>query len=262
LDCRQIDTTQLYGWPPPIFACRLYAFSRSKCGRYSRMPYRPHRLEPNYPGPEVATTPSPAPPVVVECWCGMVERMDRLALDRFTRDIWRRFDHRDLEPLSGRSSAGGACLRCNSAGSGPRATPRSAGDRAREKAWGSVASRYDCPIIVLLYARAIERVMRTIAHADTAVRGAISGYCFVASSFAKVRVVRGEVRGGDLAHHRSVHQGFRRQLPEPREESRPRTDPLGRTRQAVRSGTGVANRGPAPSRPPALPFPRAVSPSN
>ena len=25
--------------------------------------------------------------------------MDRLTLDRFTRDIWRRFDHRDLEPL-------------------------------------------------------------------------------------------------------------------------------------------------------------------
>jgi hypothetical protein len=29
----------------------------------------------------------------------MVERMDRRALDRFTRDIWKRFDHRDLEPL-------------------------------------------------------------------------------------------------------------------------------------------------------------------
>ena len=26
--------------------------------------YKPHRLEPNYPGPEVVTTPSPAPPVV------------------------------------------------------------------------------------------------------------------------------------------------------------------------------------------------------
>jgi hypothetical protein len=29
----------------------------------------------------------------------MVERMDRRALDRFTRDISKRFDHRDLEPL-------------------------------------------------------------------------------------------------------------------------------------------------------------------
>ena len=29
----------------------------------------------------------------------MVERIDRLTLDRFTRDIWKRFDHRDLEPL-------------------------------------------------------------------------------------------------------------------------------------------------------------------
>ena len=47
----------------------------------------------------VVTTPSPAPPVVVECWCGLVERTDRRALDRFTRDIWKRFDHRDLEPL-------------------------------------------------------------------------------------------------------------------------------------------------------------------
>jgi hypothetical protein len=42
---------------------------------------------------------SPAPAVVVERWCGLGERMDRRALDQFTRDIWRRFDHRDLEPL-------------------------------------------------------------------------------------------------------------------------------------------------------------------
>jgi len=63
------------------------------------MPYRPHRLEPNYPGPEVVTTPSPAPAVVVECWCGMVERMDRVRLDKFTREIWRKFDPKDLEPL-------------------------------------------------------------------------------------------------------------------------------------------------------------------
>jgi hypothetical protein len=42
---------------------------------------------------------SPAPAVVVEWWCGLVERMDRRELDRFTIDIWRRFDHRDLEPL-------------------------------------------------------------------------------------------------------------------------------------------------------------------
>ena len=30
------------------------------------MAYKPHRLEPNYPGPEVVTSLSPAPPVVVE----------------------------------------------------------------------------------------------------------------------------------------------------------------------------------------------------
>ena len=63
------------------------------------MPYRPHRLEPAYPGPEVVTTPSPAPPVIVAAWCIGVERMNRHSLDRFTRDIWKRFDHRDLEPL-------------------------------------------------------------------------------------------------------------------------------------------------------------------
>jgi hypothetical protein len=42
---------------------------------------------------------SSAPLVVVQCWCGLVARMDRKTLDRFTRDIWRRFDDRDLEPL-------------------------------------------------------------------------------------------------------------------------------------------------------------------
>ena len=62
------------------------------------MPYRPHRLEPNSAGPEVVTTKSPAPAVVVECWCGMVERMIRLTLDRFTRDIWKRFNPRISSP--------------------------------------------------------------------------------------------------------------------------------------------------------------------
>ena len=63
------------------------------------LPYRPHRLEPNYPGPEVVTTKSPAPPVVVECWCLLVETMDRVRLDRFTRETWRKFHAKDLEPL-------------------------------------------------------------------------------------------------------------------------------------------------------------------
>ena len=63
------------------------------------MGYKQHRREVNYPGPEVVTSPSPAPRVVVEVWCGLVERMDRRALDRFTREIWRRFDHRELELL-------------------------------------------------------------------------------------------------------------------------------------------------------------------
>jgi len=63
------------------------------------MPYRPHRLEANYPGPEVVTTTSPAPRVVVECWCLMVERMGRVRLDKFTRETWKKFDAKDLEPL-------------------------------------------------------------------------------------------------------------------------------------------------------------------
>jgi hypothetical protein len=79
------------------------------------MPYRPHRLEPNYPGPEVVTSPSPAPPVIVAAWCIGVERMNRRSLDRFTRDIWKRFDHRDLGRSGERSSAGAGSSRCSSA---------------------------------------------------------------------------------------------------------------------------------------------------
>ena len=37
--------------------------------------------------------------MVVEAWCIGVERMNLRTLDRFTRDTWKRFDHRDLEPL-------------------------------------------------------------------------------------------------------------------------------------------------------------------
>jgi hypothetical protein len=67
------------------------------------MSYRPHRLPAEYrpaPGPETPNAAkSPAPAVVVECWCGLVSTMQRPALDRFTRDIWRRFDEGELEPL-------------------------------------------------------------------------------------------------------------------------------------------------------------------
>ena len=37
--------------------------------------------------------------MVVEAWSFGVERMNRKTLDRFTRDIRKPFDHRDLEPL-------------------------------------------------------------------------------------------------------------------------------------------------------------------
>jgi len=77
-------------------AYRHYSLARLR--NHFTMPYRPHRLEPNYPGPEVVTTKSPAPPVVVECWCLMVEK-DRVRLDKFTREMWKKFDARDLEPL-------------------------------------------------------------------------------------------------------------------------------------------------------------------
>ena len=52
---------------------------------------------PTLPAPNAVKSSAPA--VVVACWCGLVERMDRPTLDRFTRDIWRRFDNGDLEPL-------------------------------------------------------------------------------------------------------------------------------------------------------------------
>ena len=62
---------------------------------------------PIFPEPN-ADFKSSAPAVVVQCWCGLIENMDRPALDRFTRDIWRRFDHRDLESLKPRFSRGDA----------------------------------------------------------------------------------------------------------------------------------------------------------
>jgi hypothetical protein len=37
--------------------------------------------------------------VVVQVWVGMVARMDLRTLNRFTRDIWARFEDRDLAPL-------------------------------------------------------------------------------------------------------------------------------------------------------------------
>ena len=48
-------------------------------------------------GPNAAK--SPAPDVVVQVWVGMVARMDLRTLNRFTRDIWARFEDRDLAPL-------------------------------------------------------------------------------------------------------------------------------------------------------------------
>ena len=63
------------------------------------MAYKPHRLEPNYPGAEIVTSKSPASPVVVECWCLIVATMNRVRLDTFTRETWRKFDAKDLEPL-------------------------------------------------------------------------------------------------------------------------------------------------------------------
>jgi len=63
------------------------------------MPYRQHRLEPNYPGSEVVTLKSAAPPVVVKCWWLMVSTMDRVRLERFTRETRLKFDAKHLETL-------------------------------------------------------------------------------------------------------------------------------------------------------------------
>ena len=49
--------------------------------------------------PEPNAFKSPPPAVVVQCWCRLVEGMDRPALDRFTKSIWLRFDEQGLEPL-------------------------------------------------------------------------------------------------------------------------------------------------------------------
>jgi len=49
--------------------------------------------------PEPNAQKSPAPPVDVECWCLMVETMNRVRLDGVTRETWRKFDAKDLEPL-------------------------------------------------------------------------------------------------------------------------------------------------------------------
>ena len=51
---------------------------------------------PTLPAPNALKFRSSAPAVVVQCWCGLVERMGRTNLDRFTRDIWKRFEERDL----------------------------------------------------------------------------------------------------------------------------------------------------------------------
>ena len=50
--------------------------------------------------PEPNAYKSPAPDVIVQVWVGMAERMDRRTLNRFTKDVWKRFDgDRNLAPL-------------------------------------------------------------------------------------------------------------------------------------------------------------------
>jgi hypothetical protein len=49
--------------------------------------------------PEPNAVKSPAPAVVVECWCLMVRTINRSALDKFTRETWKKFDAKDLEPV-------------------------------------------------------------------------------------------------------------------------------------------------------------------
>ena len=53
--------------------------------------------QPTIPAPNAFK--SPAPSMVVETRCIGVGRMDRRTLNRFTRDIWARFDERDLGAL-------------------------------------------------------------------------------------------------------------------------------------------------------------------
>ena len=37
--------------------------------------------------------------MVMQCWRLMVATINHVRLDRFTRETWRKFDAKDLEPL-------------------------------------------------------------------------------------------------------------------------------------------------------------------
>jgi hypothetical protein len=76
---------------------------RGERTRSSRMRRSPPKLtlgdlsRPVLPEPNAAK--SPVPPVVLARWIGLVERMSRRALNRFTKDTCARFDEGDLAAL-------------------------------------------------------------------------------------------------------------------------------------------------------------------
>jgi hypothetical protein len=78
---------------------------------------RPVLLEPN------AGEKSPAPAMVVEAWCIGVERMDRRALDRFTRTSGSGSTTGTSSRSSGRFPGAAACSRRSSARSGLESAP-------------------------------------------------------------------------------------------------------------------------------------------
>ena len=63
------------------------------------MPYRPHRLKVRATRGRKWSRTGHQRPIIVECWCIMVARMDRLTLNRLTRDTFERFDLTDLDSL-------------------------------------------------------------------------------------------------------------------------------------------------------------------
>jgi hypothetical protein len=95
-------SVESHPWFPPWAHKAPLAYSASLTQYVIRMRRSPPKStiedvpRPVLPAPNAHKSPAPA--VVVACWCGLIERIDK-HLDAFTRDIWRRFDSRDLEPL-------------------------------------------------------------------------------------------------------------------------------------------------------------------
>ena len=90
------------GWFPmsPRRKSRLFGFIRPDCPAIVQScPTAPVASSRTTRARKSSPRRALAPPVVVACWCLMVPAMDRVRLDKFTRETWKKFDAKDLEPL-------------------------------------------------------------------------------------------------------------------------------------------------------------------